>query len=241
MRHMPWLVCSAISALLVVGAAAQTGSAPPAAAAAPAPAVQPASAARIIPAQTPVELQLETHLNTRDNKVGDGFAARVLQPVLYNGQTVIPAGAIVEGHVEMIKDARPAEGTSEILLRPDLLTMPSGEHYIISADVVQNDPLTGTKIDSEGMMKAPRGPVHADIEHAEVGGGGGLVAGAVLAGAKGAMVGGVVGVAVAGGMWLALHRHVDLNPGSRLTVRLDRAVQLLPAASGNAATPPASR
>lgn len=204
----------------------------------PAPAPTPSAPARIVPAQTPIELQLETHLNTNDNKVGDGFAARVTQSVLYNGQTVIPAGAIVEGHVEMIRDTRPAEGTSEIMLRPDLLTMPNGDRYTISADVVQNDPLTGTKINNEGQIEAPRGPIQVDKTHAEIGGGSGLVAGAVLAGAKGALVGGGLGVAAAAGMWLVLHRHVDLNPGSHLTVRLDRAIQLQPHTSAGASAQP---
>lgn len=178
-----------------------------------------------VPAGTPIALQLETHLSTRDNQYGDGFAARVAQSVYYQGREVIPAGSILEGHVMRVRDERPYRADSELLLKPDQLTTPDGRNFTISAVVVQGDPHQESSVDSEGVLREPRGVMRADLHHAEIGGGAGVVGGALLAGGQGALVGGGVGVAVAAGIWLVRRRHLDLNPGSLLTVRLERPLQ----------------
>lgn len=228
--HRP-LVLIAIP-LIAIAAAAQSAPRPqvqdiPAGANA---GVQPTSfqpaAALIVPDKTPIELQLETHLSTRDNQFGDGFAARVMKSVFYNGREVIPSGSILEGHVMRVRDERPAVSDSELLLKPDLLTTPDGARYTISAEVIQSDPQHEATVDSEGVLREPRGMMTSDVHHTEMGAGGGLVGGALLAGGEGAVAGAGVGAAVAVGIWLVRHRHLDLNPGSQLTVRLDRPIQL---------------
>jgi hypothetical protein len=108
-----------------------------------------------LPAQTPIPLQLETHLSTRDNQYGDGFAARVMTSVFYQGREVVPAGSILEGHVIRVRDERPALADSELLLKPDLLTLPDGTRYTISAVVTQSDPLHEAKVDSEACCANP--------------------------------------------------------------------------------------
>ncbi|HUX67664.1 MAG TPA: hypothetical protein VMV31_09255 [Terriglobales bacterium] len=203
-----------VAAALVAAAAAQS--------------VPPTAAAAIVPAQTPIPLQLETHLSTRFNKYGDGFAARVTTSIYYQGREVIPAGSILEGHVIRVRDARPLRGDSELLLQPDLLTTPGGQNYTISAEVVQADPLHSPRVDSEGMLREPRGLMKTDLHHVEAGSGIGAVGGALLAGGEGAAAGAGIGAAAALGIWLVRHRHLELNPGSRLTVRLDRPLQLRP-------------
>ena len=242
MKYFPAL---ALASLLAVGAAAQaanrptvtnlpapgTAAATQAAPLAPAPA-SPASAAgnsgTILPAQTPIQLQLETHLSTRDNQYGDGFAARVAKPVYLNGRELIPTGSIIEGHVLRVRDARPATADSQLLLRPDLLTTPNGARYTISAEVIQGDPQSQAKVDSEGVLREPRGMVSSDLHHTEFGAGGGAIGGALLAGGTGAAAGAGIGAVVAIGIWLVRHRHLELNPGSYLTVKLDRPLQLTP-------------
>lgn len=185
-----------------------------------------ASPAAMLPAQTPIPLQLETHLNTRDAQYGDGFAARVKTSIFYQGREVVPAGSILEGHVVRVRDERPLRADSELLLKPDLLTTPDGQRYTISAEVVQSDPVHEATVDSEGVLREPRGMMVSDLHHTEIGAGAGVVSGALLAGGEGAAAGAGVGAAVAVGIWLVRHRHLDLNPGSELTVRLDRPLQL---------------
>ncbi|MGH9480655.1 MAG: hypothetical protein ACRD1L_01070 [Terriglobales bacterium] len=197
----------------------------------PAPKAAPAafhvpSAAALVPANTPIQLQLETHLSTRDNQFGDGFAARVMTSVFYQGREVIPSGSILEGHVMRVRDERPSLSDSQLLLKPDLLTTPDGQRYTISAEVIQSDPQGEAQVDSEGVLREPRGMLTTDLHHTEIGAGTGLVGGAIVAGGEGAVAGAGLGAAVAVGIWLVRHRHLELNPGSQLTVRLDRPLQL---------------
>ena len=188
-------------------------------------AAAPAGSA-IVPAQTPIRLQLETHISTRFSQYGDGFAARVMTPVYYQGRQVIPAGSIVSGRVLRSKDERPLRGVSELLLNPDELTMPNGRSYTISAVVIQSDPNNPARVNREGMLREPRGLMRTDIRHVEIGAGAGVLGGVLLAGGQGALIGTGVGAAVAAGIWLVRHRHLALAPGDQLTVRLDRPLRL---------------
>ncbi|MGH9476716.1 MAG: hypothetical protein ACRD1C_10330 [Terriglobales bacterium] len=182
--------------------------------------------ARMVPAGTPIALQLETSLNTQYSGDGDGFAARVMKAVFYNGREVIPSGSILEGHVMHVADARPFQGESQLLLKPDQLTLPNGSRFTISAVVIQDDPQNPARVDSEGELHEPRGLMTSDLHHVELGGAGGFISGAVLAGGQGAMVGAGFGAAVAVGIWLVRRRHLVLDPGSQLTVRLQRPITL---------------
>ncbi|MGH9487378.1 MAG: hypothetical protein ACRD04_07280 [Terriglobales bacterium] len=193
-----------------------------------APAAFAPQPALLVPAQTPIALQLETTLSTQYSDDGDGFAARVRTPVYYRSQLVIPAGSIIEGHVMHVQDARPAISDSELLLKPDLLTLPSGARYTISAIVVQTDPRGAARVDTEGLLHEPRGMMATDVHRTESGTAAGFIGGAVLAGGQGAMVGAGLGAAVAVAVWLVSRRHLTLNPGSYLTVRLERPIQLRP-------------
>lgn len=186
--------------------------------------------ARTVPAGTPLKLQLETRLSTGDTHQGDGFAARVMVSVYYHGKEVIPEGAIVEGHVLEVRDARPAVHDSEILLRPDLLNLPDGSQYQMHADVMEVDNGGDSRVDNEGAVHGERGPQHADVVNAGVGLTAGAVTGAVLAGSKAALIGGGVGVAIAGGLWLLRKRHLELKPGAHIIIRLDRPMTLVPKA-----------
>jgi hypothetical protein len=192
----------------------------------PPPRAAAAPAARLVPARTPIALQLETPLSTRVNRYGDGFAARVMTSVYYQGREVIPAGSILEGHLLRVKDERPIRGASELYLQPDLLSTPDGARYTISAEVVQSDPLHAAKVNNEGELREPRGMMLTDLHHVEAGTAAGAVGGALLAGGSGAAAGAGLGAAIAVGLWLVRHRHLTLHPGTRLTVRLERAIQL---------------
>ena len=183
---------------------------------------------RTVPAGTPLKLQLETRLSTADNRDGDGFAARVMVGVYYQGHEVIPEGSIVEGHVVEVKDSRPAVRDSELLLRPDLLSTPDGTQYRISADVMQVENGGGTHVDNEGGVHGERGPNGSDAKHAAIGVSTGAIVGAVLVGGKAALIGGGVGAAIAGGLWLLRKRHLELKPGAHIVIRLDRPVTLTP-------------
>lgn len=196
---------------------------------------------RVLPAGTPFELQLETALSTADNAPGDSFAARVARTVYLNGRVAVPAGSIVEGRVATVQDRAPATGVSALLLRPDFLTLPNGEHFTLSAEVTNAVAATSVRVGDEGEIEASRAPNVTDARRATEAGGAGLITGAVLAGAKGAMFGLGAGAAFAGGWYLIARRHASLNPGAVLDIRLDRPLALIPNSAVPAAAPSVPR
>src|SRR5580700_7675590 len=74
-----------------------------------------------VPAGTALMVTLETTLATFSNKAGDPFHARLTQPVVLSGQTVIPAGAIVEGRVTRVSEPRRISGKPTIGILPETL------------------------------------------------------------------------------------------------------------------------
>lgn len=68
----------------------------------PAPATaleQPTSACCLIPALTIVSIEILSTVNSQANKIGENFAIRLVEPIIINGQIIVPAGAIGSGDV----------------------------------------------------------------------------------------------------------------------------------------------
>lgn len=194
----------------------------------------------ILPAGTPIEVRLETTISSANAQEGDHFAGLVTRSVYVNGRRAIPHGSILEGTVREVVDRRVATGASALLLHPDFLALPNGRRYRISAQVTRALAATDVHVGPEGALTAPRGMQPEDVHRTELTGGGGLVAGALVAGAQGALIGTGVGAGVAVGWWLLSHRHAALNQGAILDVRLDQPVALTPAVAPQG-QPPAPR
>ena len=45
-----------------------------------------------IPNGTPVHVRIDSAIDTRNNRAGDGFTATLPQPIEVNGRVVVPAG-----------------------------------------------------------------------------------------------------------------------------------------------------
>lgn len=191
----------------------------------------------ILPAGTPIRVQLETSISSADARRGDRFAGLVMRSVYVNGRRAIPRGAILEGEVREVMDHRVATGTSALLLRPDFLALPDGRRFHISAQVTEALAAGNVHVGSEGMIEASRGMDANNVHWSEAGTAGGLATGAIVAGAQGALIGTGVGAAVAVGWWLLSHRHATLNQGAELDVTLQRPVALAPNGSSQPAAP----
>src|SRR5580700_10110203 len=76
-----------------------------------------------VPAGTALMVKLETTLATFSNKAGDPFRATLSQPVVLNGRTVVPAGAIVEGRVTRVTEPRRISGKPTIGILPETLVL----------------------------------------------------------------------------------------------------------------------
>jgi hypothetical protein len=184
-----------------------------------------------VPAGTAMMVRLDTTLATFSNKAGDPFRASVTQPILVNGQTVIPAGATVEGRVTKVSEPRRISGKPTIGILPEAVVMPNGERYFLDATLTDTN-IRGSDVSSEGQFK---GSTHDRHDTIEQGGGtaGGMLIGGLAGGPVGVLVGGAIGAGATTGHWLAKHRSATLPIGTQLTLELNRPLSLT-------TTPPAS-
>jgi hypothetical protein len=178
-----------------------------------------------IPAGTALMVKLETTLATFSNKPGDPFRARLTQPVVLNGRTLIPAGATVEGRVTKVTEPRRISGKPTLGILPEALVLPTGERLFLDATLVDTNLGGGTDVNNEGEFK---GSGHDRRDEIETGGGtaGGMLIGGLIGGPPGILIGGVVGAGSTGVHWLSKHRSATLPAGTELTLELNRPLAM---------------
>lgn len=196
---------------------------------APVPALQAAGA---VPAGTALMVRLETTLATFSNRPGDPFRGSITHPVVVGGQTLIPAGAVVEGRVTKVSEPRRISGKPTIGILPEAVIFPNGEHFYLDATLTDTN-IKGTDVNSEGQFK---GSSHDRRDTIEQGGGtaGGMLIGGLVGGPVGVLVGGAIGAGATTGHWLAKHRSATLPAGTQLTLELNRPMSLTNATANNA-------
>lgn len=179
-----------------------------------------------VPAGTVVMVRLETTLATFSNRVGDPFHGSVTQPIVVNGQTIIPAGATVEGRVTKVSEPRRISGKPTIGILPETVILPTGERYYLDATLTDTN-IPGTDVSREGQFK---GEGHDRRDQLEVGGGatGGMLVGGLIGGPAGVLVGGAVGAGATTTHWLVQHRSAILPSGTQLTLELNRPMTMMP-------------
>jgi len=178
-----------------------------------------------IPAGTALMVKLETTLATFSNKPGDPFQARLTQPVVLNGRTLIPAGATVEGRVTKVTEPRRISGKPTLGILPEAVVLPTGERLFLDATLVDTNLRGGTDVNNEGEFK---GSGHDRRDEIETGGGtaGGMLIGGLIGGPPGILIGGVVGAGSTGVHWLSKHRSATLPAGTELTLELNRPLAM---------------
>ena len=184
-----------------------------------------------VPAGTALMVRLNTTLATFSNRVGDPFQARVTQPVVVNGATVIPVGSTVEGRVTKVTEPRRISGRPTLGILPEAVILPGGERYFLDATLTDTN-IRGTDVNQEGQFK---GQSHDRRDTLEAGGGtaGGMLIGGLIGGAPGVLIGGAVGAGSATAHWLAKHRSAILPAGTELTLELNRPMGSTPASGGS--------
>ena len=177
-----------------------------------------------VPAGTALMVRLETTLATFSNKVGDPFRASITQPVVIHGQTVIPAGATVEGRVTKVSEPRRISGKPTIGILPEAVVFPTGERYYLDATLTDTS-IKGSDVSREGQFK---GSGHDRRDTVEQGGGtaGGMLIGGLVGGPVGMLVGGAIGAGGTTGHWLGKHRSAVLPAGTELTLELNRPMTM---------------
>lgn len=190
-----------------------------------------ACAQTALPSGTAVKMKLETTLATFSSKAGDPFSARVTEPVVMEGKTVIPIGTTVEGRVTKTNEPRRIAGKPTIAIFPENLVLPNGDKFMLNASLVDTNARHGTDVNSEGQFKGD-GHDAKDLTEIGMGTGGGMIIGGLADGGKGLLIGGAIGATVTVSHWLGKHRSAMLPAGTELVMELNRPMTMTTASSG---------
>jgi hypothetical protein len=184
-----------------------------------------------LPTGTAVKMKLETTLATFSSKAGDPFSARVTEPVVMDGKTVIPIGTTVEGRVTKTNEPRRIAGKPTIGIFPETLVLPNGDKFMLNASLVDTNARHGTDVNTEGQFKGD-GIDGKDLTEIGLGTGGGMLIGGLADGGKGFLIGGAIGATVTVTHWLGKHRSAMLPAGTELMMELNRPMTMTVANSG---------
>jgi len=152
--------------------------------AAPRPAAPPKPRFRevAVPTGTQLPLELTTALSTETAQVETPVSARLRQPVVVDGLTVFPAGAVFHGNVTEVERAGRVRGRSHLAFRFTEVEM-NGQRDQARTSVVSFE---GEATKGEDATKVGAGAGIGAVIGGIVGGGSGAAKGAALGGAAGA-------------------------------------------------------
>ncbi len=184
------------------------------------PDLQIRSGATMLPTATVLRLKLTSAISTATARPGQQFAATLSKSVEVNGRAVIPAGTTVNCQVERAKGVRRFAGKPLLTIKAISLSMPNGEELNFTASVVDTATPRKLDVDREGRI---RGATPNPLNKLELGAltGVGAVAGVVIAGPEGLLLGAGSGAALAAGHIMVKHRDLTLPAGTELIFELD--------------------
>jgi hypothetical protein len=175
----------------------------------PPPAPMPVAGIQI-PSGTPITVRMIEKVDSRVAHLGQTFRASVDEPVLLNGQTVIPRGADAVAKLVEDKESGKFEGKTVLTLA---LT-----------DITINGQMIDTTTGNVSQASSSRG-----VRTAKVVGGAtalGAIIGALAGGGRGAAIGAASGAAVGGGTEiLTKGQQVKIPSETRLTFTLQQPIQ----------------
>jgi len=156
-------------------------------------------------AGTELSLELTTAVSTETAKVESPVTARLRQPVVVDGITVIPAGAVFHGNVTEVERPGRVKGRARLVFR-----------FTEVAIDGQRDPVR-----TEGLTFEGEATKSEDATKVGAGAGIGAVIGAIAGGGSGAATGAAIGGAAGAGAVLATRgRDVELAAGTAVSTTL---------------------
>lgn len=168
-----------------------------------------------IPSGTELRVELNQKLSTETTREGDEFSATLLDPlVTVDGETVVPAGAMVSGEVTGLKRSGKVGDQAAIRLHFQEISF-DDKSYEFPADIVETEVETERKKSEIGTGAA-------------VGGVAGAALGAVIGkDLGGALLGGAIGAGAGTLVSLGIgHTDAELPAGSEMTLRTTGDVPL---------------
>jgi hypothetical protein len=141
-----------------------------------------------IPAGTTLRVELNTTLTDKTNKTGDKFTGDVTDPIVVNGQEILPKYSTVNGHIAFLKPSGRVAGKAQMRLVIDNITTPDNVVYPLSGTLEQaqggvcaHASNTGkTKADEEGTITGCGKSKKSAAEAAAIAGGMGAGVGASI-------------------------------------------------------------
>lgn len=170
----------------------------------------------IIPRDTVLRVELMHSLSTDSSQKGDPFQAKVLEPKTFEG-------AIIDGHIQMIKRPGKAKGNAQLQLGFDRIRMPNGPTAKFSGQVIEVIPNGASegvgKVDSEGGVRG-KDSTRGDVEKVGAATGIGAIIGAIAGGGVGAAIGASIGAGVGtAGVLNQRGKDIRLYQGQQLRIR----------------------
>jgi hypothetical protein len=162
-----------------------------------------------------LRIALTSPINTKTNREGDRFSARVVLPRAL-------ADATITGRVASVKRSGRATGKTELLLAFEEIVLPDGRRGPLDAQVVRVfEGETVKTVDEEGNVQT--GSRTRDTATRGAGGAAiGAVIGAIAGGGKGAAIGAAIGAAAgAGSVIVQGDKDLILDTGTEMVIRVN--------------------
>jgi hypothetical protein len=151
------------------------------------------AATSTIPPGTVLNCKLSQTLSTALNSQGQLFAATLTEPVVVNGNQIVPAGATIRGRIASLNRPGHIKGVGKMLLVPETLALPNGQTFTVSAVLLDTYGAPGASIENpEGVVRGPDARLR-DLKEVGIGIGGGGLLGTMIGGFHGAFIGGLIG------------------------------------------------
>ncbi len=167
---------------------------------------EPAVREVTIPADTLLQIRLDTQMASDTSRVEDPVQGSLTKPVLIDGLEAIPAGSALKGVVTEARPSGKVKGRAELAFRFDTLTVSGGQELRIQTRAVAIEAESTTKKDALKIALPAAG---------------GAILGGILGGKKGAVIGGIVGGGAGTAVVLTSSgSEVRLAPGTAITLKL---------------------
>ena len=108
-----------------------------------------------LPTGTALKMKLETTLATFSSHAGDPFQARVTEPVVVDGKTVIPIGTTVQGRVTKTANHDASPANRPLLCFPKHSCMPNGDRIMLNATLVDTSAGAAPMSTMKASSRAP--------------------------------------------------------------------------------------
>ena len=183
----------------------------------------------MVPTGTIIPLRMNNGLSSERSRAGDRFRATVSSAVVIDGETAIPAGAIVEGHVTSVEPARRPSRSGTIAVEFDRIVFADNSSVPIVGQ------LTSLDAEERGRLEDDEGEVTGESTTRRsvvfIGGGAGVGAaiGAIAGGGSGAGVGAGIGAGLGtAAVLLSRGSPAEIPAGFEFGVELLRPVRIDP-------------